>query len=58
MDKNRLKEIRCTPIEELISEDFGSLGTKRRYAFEASCDAFIIREQKNISSSSVVNRSK
>jgi DNA-binding XRE family transcriptional regulator len=35
----------CTPIEELISEDFGALGTPERNAFDSECEAFIIGEQ-------------
>ena len=34
-----------TPIEELIAEDFGQIGTPEREAFEMECDAFIIGEQ-------------
>ena len=45
MNKEELKAIGCTPIEELISEDFGALGTEERNAFEASCEAFIIGEK-------------
>lgn len=34
-----------TPIENLIEEDFGKVGTPERDAFEMECDAFIIGEQ-------------
>lgn len=34
-----------TPIEDLITEDFGAVGTPRRDQFEMECDAFIIDEQ-------------
>ena len=34
-----------TPIEDLITEDFGKVGTAERDAFEMECDAFIIGEQ-------------
>ena len=34
-----------TPIEDLISEDFGAVGTPEREQFEMECDAFIIGEQ-------------
>ena len=34
-----------TPIEDLISEDFGAIGTPEREQFEMECDAFIIGEQ-------------
>ena len=33
------------PIEDLISEDFGAVGTPEREQFEMECDAFIIGEQ-------------
>ena len=45
MNNDELKVIGCTSIEELIAEDFGTLGTEERKAFEASCEAFIIGEQ-------------
>lgn len=45
MNKEELKVMGCVPIEELITEDFGALGTEERNAFEASCEAFIIGEQ-------------
>ena len=34
-----------TPIEDLIKEDFGAIGTPERDQFEMECDAFIIGEQ-------------
>ena len=34
-----------TPIEDLITEDFGAVGTPLRDRFEMECDAFIIGEQ-------------
>ena len=39
------KNIDLTPIEDLISEDFGAVGTPERDQFEMECDAFIIGEQ-------------
>ncbi|MCQ2254407.1 MAG: helix-turn-helix domain-containing protein [Bacteroidaceae bacterium] len=45
MTQEELKAIGCTPIEELIAEDFGEVGTPERTEFELSCDAFIIGEQ-------------
>lgn len=45
MNKKELKEIGCTPIEDLITEDFGAPGTAERNEFENSCEAFIIGEQ-------------
>ena len=41
-DFNKTK---LTPIEDLISEDFGAVGTPEREQFEMECDAFIIGEQ-------------
>lgn len=43
--KASTEKISITPIEELISEDFGQIGTPEREAFEMECDAFIIGEQ-------------
>lgn len=34
-----------TPIEDLIAEDFGAIGTPEREQFDIECDAFIIGEQ-------------
>ena len=45
MNKEDLKAIGCTPIEELITEDFGEIGTPSRNEFELSCDAFILGER-------------
>ena len=45
MDKNELKKMNLTPIEDLITEDFGAVGTPEREQFEMECDAFIIGEQ-------------
>ena len=40
-----LKRINLTPIEDLIAEDFGVVGSPQRDQFEMECDAFIIGEQ-------------
>lgn len=45
MTDKELREIGCTPIEDMFTEDFGELGTPERNAFELSCDAFIIGER-------------
>ena len=45
MDKNELKKMNLTSIEDLITEDFGAAGTPEREQFEMECDAFIIGEQ-------------
>ena len=45
MDKKDLKKMDLTPIEDLIAEDFGPMGTLERDQFEMECDAFIIGEQ-------------
>jgi len=39
------EKFNITPIEELIVEDFGEVGTPEREAFEMECDAFIIGEK-------------
>ena len=43
--KEELKHSNLTPIEDIISEDFGEAGTPERDEFELECDAFIIGEQ-------------
>ncbi len=45
MNKEELRAMGCTPIEDLIAEDFGALGTTERDEFESNCDAFIIGER-------------
>lgn len=45
MDKSNLSKMKLTPIEELITEDFGTAGTPGREKFEMECDAFVIGEQ-------------
>ena len=45
MEKNNLKKMDLTPIEDLIAEDFGVIGSPQRDQFEMECDAFIIGEQ-------------
>ena len=44
-NNEELKARGCTPIEDLIAEDFGALGTTERNEFESGCEAFIIGEQ-------------
>lgn len=43
-----LKVTGCTSIEELITEDFGAVGTPERDEFERRCEAFIINEQLSL----------
>ncbi len=45
MNKKELKSRKLTPIEELIAEDFGAVGSTEREQFDMECDAFIIGEQ-------------
>jgi len=45
MDKIDLKIMDLTPIEDLIAEDFGAMGTPERNQFEMECDVFIIGEK-------------
>ena len=45
MDNTKFKKMDLTPIEDLIAEDFGAIGTPDRDQFEIECDAFIIGEQ-------------
>ena len=41
MDKENLKKMDLTPIEDLIQEDFGAVGSPERDQFEKEGDAFI-----------------
>lgn len=45
MNKEELKVMGCIPIEDLIAEDFGALGTVERDQFDSRCEAFIIGER-------------
>ena len=45
MNSKSNNELKLTPIEDLINEDFGEIGTPERDEFEMECDAFIIGEQ-------------
>ena len=45
MNKEDIVKMNLTPIEELITEDFGAVGTPEREQFDMECDAFIIGEQ-------------
>lgn len=38
-------KMKLTPIEDLITEDFGPEGSPEREQFDMECDAFIIGEQ-------------
>lgn len=48
MNKKEIKKTNITPIEDLITEDFGTPGTPERDQFEMECDAFIIGEQLKV----------
>ena len=41
----KMNRMNLTPIEDLIAEDFGAVGTPERQQFDMECDAFIIGEQ-------------
>ena len=45
MNKEDIVKMNLTPIEDLITEDFGAVGTPEREQFDMECDAFIIGEQ-------------
>ena len=45
INKDIPNNMRLTPIEDLIAEDFGEIGTPERDQFEMDCDAFVIGEQ-------------
>ncbi len=45
MNRDEMKKMNLTPIEDLIDEDFGEDGTPSRMAFDAEVDAFILGER-------------
>ena len=44
MNREEMKKLHLTPIEDLIEEDFGKVGTPERALFDSDCDSFIIGE--------------
>ena len=45
MNKDSRNKMDLTPIEDLITEDFGKEDSQERIEFESNCDAFIIGEK-------------
>lgn len=45
MKENDLKAIGCGALEDMITEDFGELGSPERNEFELGCDAFVLGEK-------------
>jgi ribosome-binding protein aMBF1 (putative translation factor) len=45
MTREEMNELNLTPIEDLITEDFGAEGTPSRMEFDAELDAFILGER-------------
>ena len=48
MENKASNNVPLTPIEDLITEDFGPVGTAERDQFEMECDAFIIGERLKV----------
>ena len=45
MNKDEMKRLNLTSIEDFIDEDFGKVGTPQRVAFDSACDAFALGEK-------------
>ena len=45
MTNDELRAMGCTPIEDLIAEDFGKPGTPSRDRFDREAEAFIRAER-------------
>ena len=45
MNTTDKREMSLTPLEDLITEDFGAVGSVERDLFDIECDAFIIGER-------------
>ena len=45
MNREEMNKLNLTPIEDLITEDFGAEGTPTRMEFDAEVDAFILGER-------------
>lgn len=44
MNKEEMKRLNLTPVEDFIDEDFGKVGTPQRVVFDSACDAFALGE--------------
>lgn len=45
MTDEQLRAMGCTPLEDLIAEDFGQLGIPERDEFDREAEAFILAER-------------
>lgn len=45
MTREEMQKLNLTPIEDLITEDFGAEGTLTRIEFDAEVDSFILGER-------------
>lgn len=45
MTDEQLRAMGCTPLEDLIAEDFGQLDTPERDEFDREAEAFILAER-------------
>lgn len=45
MTNDELRAMGCTPIEDLIAEDFGKPGTPSRDRFDRDAETFILAER-------------
>ena len=45
MNREEMNKLNLTPIEDLITDDFGAEGTPTRMEFDAEVDAFILGER-------------
>lgn len=45
LTREEILQRNCTPIEDLIAEDFGLPGTPERDAFDLECETFILGER-------------
>ena len=45
MNRKEPQNRNLTPLEDLIAEDFGAVGSPEREQFDMECDTFIIGEQ-------------
>ncbi|HIZ32476.1 MAG TPA: helix-turn-helix domain-containing protein [Candidatus Bacteroides merdigallinarum] len=45
MTNEEMKALGCTPLEDLITEDFGAPGTPERDEFDRDAEAFILAER-------------
>lgn len=46
MTQEELEQIGCGSLEDMITEDFGEIGTPERDQFELSCNGELLKDER------------